>query len=105
MTRVIPITSATVVDLRARLTRSVAHADAIDLGETMELLGSEIRGCGTDIRQLALLDDEPSIFDLANALAALTAAERAICVYAVARGMRLAMAPVALPADCEPEAS
>ncbi len=93
--------TAAIVDLRARLTRSVAHAEAVDLGSAMESAGSDIHQYGGNIRQLALLDDEPSVHMLGDVLKLLHAAEREVCAYAVARGLRLSMAPVPLPSDCE----
>lgn len=101
MSRVIHIDDQNVIPLNVALRQSVRRADEVDLaGELMNCAG-ELHGCGESIRQCAILDDQPSIFMLADALAILHAAERAVCVYAVARGLKLAMTPVPPPCDVE----
>ncbi len=96
----IPIHDANVIQPPTALRLSVERADELDLAERLEKAGGEIARHGRDISALARLDDQPSIFNLADALAILHAAERAVCVYAVARGLKLAMAPIVPPCDC-----
>ncbi len=92
---------AKVIPLRTALQRSISHSDEVDLAGDLLKCGGELSGCGEGIRQLAILGDQPSVHMLGDVIALLHAAERDVCAYAVARGLRLSMAPVPLPADCE----
>ncbi len=94
--------NANIIPLRTTFQRSVDRGDELDLAATLSNCGTELRGCGESVRMLSRLNDQPNLSQVAAMISLLHAAERAVCAYAVQRGLfDWQTGIVGLPADCE----